>query len=46
MRYFIDTNIFIFMLENKPNLTKNVMHLFENYENQIYVSSESIVDTW
>jgi PIN domain nuclease of toxin-antitoxin system len=42
MRYFIDTNILIFMLENKPKLTKNVMHLFEDYENQIYVSSESI----
>jgi PIN domain nuclease of toxin-antitoxin system len=42
MRYYIDTNIFIYLLENKSNLTKNVKALFEDYNNQIYVSSESI----
>ncbi|MDR2971126.1 MAG: PIN domain-containing protein [Bacteroidales bacterium] len=42
MRYYIDTNIFIYLLENKSKLTKNVKSLFEDYNNQIYVSSESI----
>ena len=42
MRFFIDTNILIFLLEDNPKLTKDVKYLLEDYENQIYVSSESI----
>ena len=42
MRYFIDTNVFIYSLIEKHRLKKNVLQFFEDYENQIYVSSESI----
>jgi len=42
MRYFIDTNIFIRSLNDRDLLKKNVLRLFEDYENQIYISSESI----
>ena len=42
MRYFIDTNIFIFVITEKQRLTKNVSQLFNDYKNQIYISSESI----
>ncbi|MDR2970870.1 MAG: type II toxin-antitoxin system VapC family toxin [Bacteroidales bacterium] len=42
MRYFVDTNVFIYSLIAKERLKKNVLHLLEDYENQIYVSSESI----
>jgi len=42
MRYFIDTNVFIYSAVNRSRLQKNVLQLLEDYENQIYVSSESI----
>jgi len=42
MRYFIDTNIFIFSLIETHRLKKNVIEFLKDYENQIYVSSESI----
>jgi len=42
MRYYIDTNILIYLLENKSKLTKNTKPIFEDYEHQIYVSSEAI----
>jgi len=42
MRYFIDTNVFIRSLNDRDLLKKNVLRLFEDYENQIYISSESI----
>ena len=42
MRYFIDTNVFIFVITEKHRLKKNVAQFLEDYENQIYVSSESI----
>jgi dihydroxyacetone kinase-like predicted kinase len=42
MRYFVDTNVFIYSLIAKHRLKKNVLQLLEDYENQIYVSSESI----
>jgi PIN domain nuclease of toxin-antitoxin system len=42
MRYFVDTNVFIYSLIAKYRLKKNVLYLLEDYENQIYVSSESI----
>ena len=42
MRYFVDTNVFIYSLIAKYRLKKNVLQLLEDYENQIYVSSESI----
>jgi PIN domain nuclease of toxin-antitoxin system len=42
MRYYIDTNILIYLLDNKSNLSKNTKSIFEDYEHQIYVSSEAI----
>jgi PIN domain nuclease of toxin-antitoxin system len=42
MRYFVDTNVFIYSLDETFRLKKNVLQIFEDYENQIYVSSESI----
>jgi len=42
MRYFIDTNVFIYSAVNRSRLKKNVLQLLEDYDNQIYVSSESI----
>ena len=42
MRYFFDTNVFIYSLDETFRLKKNVLEIFEDYENQIYVSSESI----
>jgi len=42
MRCFVDTNVFIYSLIAKYHLKKNVLQLLEDYENQIYVSSESI----
>jgi len=44
MRYFIDTNIFIFSLGETHRLKKNVLEFLKDYENQIYVSSESITE--
>ena len=42
MRYFVDTNVFIYSLIEKYRLKKHVLQLLEEYENQLYVSSESI----
>ena len=42
MRYFIDTNIFIFSITESYRLKKDVLQLLDDYENQIYVSSESM----
>ncbi|MCL2436075.1 MAG: type II toxin-antitoxin system VapC family toxin [Lentimicrobiaceae bacterium] len=42
MRYFVDTNVFIYSLDETFRLKKNVLQIFEDYDNQIYVSSESI----
>jgi len=42
MRYFVDTNVFIFIITEKHRLKKNVSQVFDDYENQIYISSESI----
>jgi len=44
MRCFIDTNIFIFSLGETHRLKKNVLQFLDDYENQIYVSSESITE--
>jgi PIN domain nuclease of toxin-antitoxin system len=42
MRFYIDTNILIYLLDNKSNLSKDTKSIFEDYEHQIYVSSETI----
>jgi PIN domain nuclease of toxin-antitoxin system len=43
MRYLIDTNIFLFYASSDFHLLdRDVLYLLENYENRIYVSSESV----
>jgi PIN domain nuclease of toxin-antitoxin system len=42
MCYFIDTNIFLFFIREKDRLSKNVFDILTDYENIIYLSSESI----
>ena len=41
MRYLIDTNVFIRITDNY-NVSFDTKNIFDNYENIIYVSSESI----
>jgi PIN domain nuclease of toxin-antitoxin system len=42
MRYLIDTNIFIRITDEYDAVAKNVKDILDDYENMIYVSSESI----
>jgi PIN domain nuclease of toxin-antitoxin system len=42
MRYLIDTNILLFIVSEKERISKDVKNILGNYENRIYVSSESI----
>jgi len=42
MRYFIDTNIFLFYIREKDRLNKNVLDTIEESSNSIYISSKSI----
>ena len=42
MRYLIDTHIFIWYAKEQHKLSLDVMAILENWENQIYVSSETI----
>ena len=42
MRYFIDTNIFIFLCGDSEELAPEIKALFEDYENSFIISVESI----
>ncbi|GHT25192.1 twitching motility protein PilT [Bacteroidia bacterium] len=42
MRYLIDTNIFLFYAFSNHLLDDAVRQIIENYENSIYISSESV----
>ena len=42
MRYLIDTHIFIWYLKERENLSRNVIAILEDYDNQIYLSAESL----
>jgi len=42
MRYLIDTNIFLFALQEQDKLNKDVLGIINDCENKIYISSESI----
>ena len=42
MRYLIDTHIFIWFAKERENLTRDVLAILEDYDNQIYLSSESL----
>ena len=42
MRYLIDTHIFIWYLKERENLSRDVLNIIEDYDNQIYLSAESL----
>lgn len=42
MRYIIDTHIFIWYAKEPDNLSADVKNILDDYENQIYLSSESL----
>ncbi len=42
MRYIIDTHIFIWYAKEPDKLSDNARAILDNYENQIYLSSESL----
>ncbi|MBQ8655545.1 MAG: type II toxin-antitoxin system VapC family toxin [Prevotella sp.] len=42
MRYLIDTHIFIWYAQEQHRLSPDVLALFDDYENQFYISSESL----
>jgi PIN domain nuclease of toxin-antitoxin system len=42
MRYLIDTHIFIWYAKERENLSRDVLAILEDYENQIYLSAESL----
>ena len=42
MRYLIDTHIFIWYAKEPENLSRDVLAILDNYENQIYLSAESM----
>ncbi len=42
MRYLIDTNIFVFMSSDRDSLSREVVAIIEDYENQLCISTESV----
>jgi PIN domain nuclease of toxin-antitoxin system len=42
MRYLIDTHIFIWYAKEPENLSRNVKAIIDDYDNQIYLSAESL----
>lgn len=42
MRYLIDTHIFIWYLKERENLSRDVLAILEDYDNQIFLSAESL----
>ncbi len=42
MRYLIDTHIFVWYAKERYKLSKDVLAILTDYENRIYVSSETL----
>ena len=42
MRYLIDTHIFVWYAKERENLSRDVLAILEDYENEICMSSESL----
>ncbi|MBR4327493.1 MAG: type II toxin-antitoxin system VapC family toxin [Bacteroidales bacterium] len=42
MRYIVDTHIFIWYAKERDNLSRNVLALFDDYNNEFCISSESL----
>ena len=41
-RYLLDTNIFVYAVEDRDNLCADVLAILEDYESVFYMSAESI----
>ena len=41
-RYLLDTNIFVYAVEERDNLSADVLAILEDYESVFYMSAESI----
>lgn len=41
-RYLLDTNIFVYAVEDRDNLSADVLAILEDYESVFYMSAESI----
>ena len=41
-RYLLDTNIFVYAVEDRDNLSADVIAILEDYESVFYMSAESI----
>jgi len=41
-RYLIDTHIYIWYAKERENLSRDVLAILDDYENQIYLSAESL----
>ncbi len=44
MRYLLDTNILIFLMESNHKLDRNVQSIINDYTNKLYVSVVSILE--
>ncbi|MBR6032916.1 MAG: type II toxin-antitoxin system VapC family toxin [Bacteroidaceae bacterium] len=42
MRYLIDTHIYIWYAKDRDRLSRDVLAILDDYENQIYLSAESL----
>jgi len=42
MRLLLDTNVFVFMLQDPESLSRDVYAILEDYDNQKYLSMESV----
>jgi len=42
MRYLLDTNIFIYLVIDPDQLSRDVKAIIDDYDNTFYMSSESV----
>lgn len=42
MRYFLDTNILVYAIQDRDSLSNDVKAILKDYDNTFYMSSESI----
>lgn len=42
MRFMLDTNIFVYSVQDRDSLSKDVLSILEDYDNTFYLSSESV----
>lgn len=42
MRYLLDTNIFVYAVQDRDSLSEDVAAILEDYDNTFYMSAESV----